>query len=277
MNLKIAFIHIGLSTLLFAGCSSNKNDDETLAETTETTEITKAIEEQKINAQNVFNSIPGPDKLADLINQTGLDYEGNLLNDPQNLNKYTSDDAKAINLGVYGGDMVYANVYEQTQESMLFLRCLNTLCRNLGITNSFDDKTADRLQNNKENKDSLLTIVSQSFNRADAFLRENQRHGTSALMVAGGWVEGLYLSAKVIEKSKNKRMIQEMSQQKKSLTDLIELVKSGKVNGSTFVLTGLQNLKTSYDKIQDGTTMTDEVFAEINTKVSALRAKLIAV
>ena len=68
-----------------------------------------------------------------------------------------------------------------------------------------------------------------------------------------------------------------MSQQKKSLTDLIELVKSGKVNGSTFVLTGLQNLKTSYDKIQDGTTMTDEVFAEINTKVSALRAKLIAV
>ena len=274
MNLKIAFVHIGLSALLFAGCSSNKNDDETLAETTETT---KAIEEQKINAQNVFNSIPGPDKLADLINQTGLDYEGTLLNDPQNLNKYTTDDAKAINLGVYGGDMVYANVYEQTQESMLFLKCLNTLCRNLGITDAFDDKTADRLQNNKDNKDSLLTIVSQSFNRADAFLRENQRHGTSALMVAGGWVEGLYLSAKVIEKSKNKRMIQEMSQQKKSLTDLIELVESGKVNGSTFVLDGLKDLKISYNKIPDGTNMIDEVFTEINTKVSALRAKLIAV
>jgi hypothetical protein len=179
-------------------------------------------------------------------------------------------------LGVYGGDMVYANVYEQTQESMLFLKCLNTLCRNLGITDAFDDKTADRLQANKENKDSLLTIVSQSFNRADAFLRENQRHGTSALMVAGGWIEGLFISAKVVEKSKNKRMIQKMSQQKKSLADLIELVESGHVSGATFVLDDLKNLKLTYDKIADNTTMTDEVFAEVNSKVSSLRAKLIA-
>ncbi len=274
MKFKNIFIQIGLSLLLLLGCTSNKNnDDETLAETTETT---KAIEEQKINAQNVFNSIPGPDELAELVNQTGLDYDGALLNDPQNLNKYTTDDARAINLGVYGGDMVYANVYEQTQESMLFLKCLNTLCRSLGITNAFDDKTADRLQNNKENKDSLLTIVSQSFNRADAFLRENQRHGTSALMVAGGWIEGLYLSGKVAERSKNKRMVQKMSQQKKSLNDLIELIANGKVAGATFVLEGLNDLKTSYDKIPEGTTMTDEVFAEINTKVFALRAKMIS-
>jgi hypothetical protein len=272
MSLKNIFIQIALSVLVLA-CSSTKNDDETLAETAETT---KAIEEQKINAQNVFNSIPGPDELTELVNQTGLDYDGTLLNDPQNLNKYTSDDAKAINLGVYGGDMVYANVYEQTQESMLFLKCLNTLCRNLGITDAFDDKTADRLQANKENKDSLLTIVSQSFNRADAFLRENQRHGTSALMVAGGWIEGLFISAKVVEKSKNKRMIQKMSQQKKSLADLIELVESGHVSGATFVLDDLKNLKLTYDKIADNTTMTDEVFAEVNSKVSSLRAKLIA-
>lgn len=68
-----------------------------------------------------------------------------------------------------------------------------------------------------------------------------------------------------------------MSQQKKSITDLIDLVESGKVSGNTFVLAGLKDLKTSYDKIADGTTMSDEVFTEINTKVSALRAKLIAV
>jgi len=274
MSFKHIIIQFSLGALLLA-CTSNKNnDEETLAETTETT---KAIEEQKINAQNVFNSIPGPSELSELVSQTGLDYDISLTNDPMNLNKYTSDDAKALNLGVYGGDMVYANVYEQTQESMSFLKCLNVLCRNLGITNSFDDKTADRLQANKENKDSLLTIVSQSFNKADQFLRDNQRRGTSALMVAGGWIEGLYISAKVAEKSKNKRMVQKMSQQKKSLSDLIELVESGKVGGVAYVLDGLKDLKLSYDKIADGATMSDEVFTEINTKVSALRAKLVAV
>jgi hypothetical protein len=273
MKLKSVFIVSILSALFFA-CSSNKNnEDETLAESNE---ITQAIEQQKITAQNVFISIPGPNELSDLISQTGLDYDASLLNVPENLNKYSSDNFKAINLGLYGADMVYTNVYEQSQESMLYLKCVNSLCRSLGITGAFDEKTAERLQDNKENKDSLLSIVSKSFTKADEFLRENQRTGISSLMVAGGWIEGLYLSGKVAEKAKTKRLIQKMSQQKKSLDDLIALVENGKVTGdATFVLEGLKDLKTSYEKIADNTTMSDEILAEINTKVFALRAKLI--
>ncbi len=275
MKFKNVFTIAVLSVLLFA-CSSNKNnEDETLAESNETTQ---AIEKQKITAQNVFISIPGPDELSDLISQTGLDYDASLLNVPENLNKYSSDNFKAINLGLYGADMVYTNVYEQSQESMLYLKCVNSLCRSLGITGAFDEKTAERLQDNKENKDSLLSIVSKSFTKADEFLRENQRPGTSSLMVAGGWIEGLYLSGKVAEKAKTKRLIQKMSQQKKSLDDLIVLLENGHVTGdATFVLEGLKDLKTSYEKIAENTTMSDEILAEINTKVFALRAKLILV
>ena len=95
-------------------------------------------------------------------------------------------------------------------------------------------------------------------------------------MVAGGWIEGLYLSGKVAEKAKTKKLIQKMSQQKKSLDDLIALVENGKVTGdASFILEGLKDLKTSYEKIADNTTMSDEILAEINTKVFALRAKLI--
>jgi hypothetical protein len=275
MKFTNIFIVTILSAFIFA-CSSNKNnDEETLAESNETT---AAIEQQKITAQNVFISIPGPNELSDLIAQTGLDYDASLLNDPENLNKYSSDNFKAINLGLYGADMVYTNVYEQSQESMLYLKCVNSLCRSLGITGAFDEKTAERLQDNKENKDSLLSIVSKSFTKADEFLRENQRPGTSSLMVAGGWIEGLYLSGKVAEKAKTKRLIQKMSQQKKSLDDLIALLENGHVTGdAAFVLEGLKDLKTSYEKIAENTTMSDEILAEINTKVFAIRAKLILV
>jgi hypothetical protein len=267
---------ITITSALFFACSSNKNnDDETLADSNETTQV---IEQQKINAQNVFTSIPGPDELSSLIAQTNLDYDASLLNNPDNLSKYTSDNFKAINLGLYGADMVYTNVYEQAQESMLYLKCVNSLCRSLGITGAFDEKTGERLQDNKENKDSLLSIVSKSFSRADEFLRENQRPGTSSLMVAGGWIEGLYLSGKVAEKAKTKKLIQKMSQQKKSISDLITLLENAKVTGDgAFVLEGLKDLKTTYEKIPDNTTMSDEILAEINTKVFALRAKLILV
>ncbi len=261
--------------MIFSCCSNKSNDDENFGETTETA---KVVEQQKISAQNVFTSIPGPSELSELIAQTNLDYDASLLNNPENLNKYTSDNFKAINLGLYGADMVYTNVYEQSQESMLYLKCVNSLCRSLGIAGAFDEKTADRLTNNKENKDSLLTIVSQSFNNADKFLRENQRPGTSSLMVAGGWLEGLYLSGKVAEKAKTKKLIEKMSKQRQSLQDLITLVENAKITGdATFVLDGLKDLKTSYDKIPDNTTMTDEMLAEINIKVFKLRAKLIIV
>ena len=275
MNMRHVLLITSLSVLLFA-CSSNKNnDEETLADSNE---ASQTIEQQKISAQNVFNSIPGPSELSNLIEQTGLDYNASLLNNPESINKYTSDNFKAINLGIYGADMVYTNVYEQSQESMLYLKCVNILCRSLGITGAFDDKTADRLEANKENRDSLLTIVSKSFTKADEFLRENQRPGTSALMVAGGWIEGLYLSAKVAEKSKNKRLIQKMSQQKKSLSDLIALLENASITGdATFVLVGLKDLKTSYEKIPDNTIMTDELFNEISIKVFQIRAKLINV
>jgi hypothetical protein len=275
MNFR-SFFAITFTSALFFACSSNKNnDEETLADSNETTQV---IEQQKINAQNVFTSIPGPDELSNLIAQTNLDYDASLLNNPDNLSKYNSDNFKAINLGLYGADMVYTNVYEQAQESMLYLKCVNSLCRSLGITGAFDEKTGERLQDNKENKDSLLSIVLKSFTKADEFLRENQRPGTSSLMVAGGWIEGLYLSGKVVEKAKTKKLIQKMSQQKKSLSDLITLVENSKVTGDgTFVLDGLKDLLVTYQKIADNTTMSDEILAEINTKVFALRAKLILV
>jgi len=272
MKVKNLLIAVVLSVMLFA-CSSSKNDDENFSETSETN---KVVEQQQISAQNVFTSIPGPDELSNLIQQTNLDYDASLLNDPEALKKYTSDNFKAINLGLYGADMVYTNVYEQSQESMLYLKCVNSLCTSLGVTGAFDGKTAERLENNKESKDSLLKIVSQSFKSADKFLRDNQRAGTSSLMVAGGWIEGLYLSGKVAEKAKTKKLIEKMSKQKQSIQDLIALVENAKVTGdATFVLDGLKDLKTSYDKIPDNTTMTDEMLAEINIKVFKLRAKLI--
>ncbi len=260
---------------LFAvSCTGGGNDDDIMNENADTT--AKIVEQTKISAQNVFNSIPGPAELTRLVEDAALDYDAAMLNNPDDLNKYVSDNFKALNLGVYGADMAYANIHQQSQESMLFLKCVNTLCKNLGIAGVFDEKTVDRLEANKDNKDSLLTIINKSFLQADQFLRENQRPHTSSLMVAGGWIEGLYLSAKVGTQSKSKKFIKKMSEQGQSLADLISMVETANVTGDgTFVLDGLKDLKTSYEKIQANMTMSDSVLTEIDQKVSALRKKII--
>ena len=264
-------------TLALASCGSdapvedNLDDNATVNDT-----ASKNLEQQRIAAQNVFNSIPGPSELGRLVDDAGLDYDATLPSDPGALNKYTSDNFKALNLGVYGAGMAYANVYSQSQDAMLYLKCVNSLCKNLGISGVFDEKTVDRLEANKDNKDSLLTIVSKSFREADKFLRENQRPQTSSLMVAGGWIEGLYLSAKVGMKSHNKKFIKKMSEEGPSLGDLITLVESAGVTGDgAFVAEDLKNLKLSYDKIPANMTMSDSMLVEIDAKVTALRKKII--
>jgi hypothetical protein len=265
---------IALVSALLGSCGNDTPPEDVLGENaTDTT--TKNLEQAKINAQNVFNSIPGPTELTRLVEDAALDYDGTLLNGTD-FNKYTSDNLKAINLGIYGGDLAYANVYDQSQDALLYLKCINSLCKKLGIADVFDDKTADRLQANRDNKDSLLTIVTKSFLQADKFLRENQRPHTSSLMVAGGWIEGLYLSAKVATKSKNKKFIKKMSEQGKSLDDLISLVENAGITGDgTFVAEGLKDLKASYDKVPANTAMDDAMLAEIDVKVTALRKKII--
>jgi hypothetical protein len=95
-------------------------------------------------------------------------------------------------------------------------------------------------------------------------------------MVAGGWIEGLYLSAKVGVQSKNKKFIKKMSEQGPSLTDLISLIQNANVTGdASFVLDGLKDLKTSYDKIPANAIMDDAMLADIDQKVTALRKKII--
>ena len=101
MEVKKLFVFISLSAALMS-CGSDASTEDVLDENTVTDTTSKDIEQQKISAQNVFNSIPGPSELTRLIEDAGLDYDPAVPSDPSALHKYTSDNFKALNLGVYG-------------------------------------------------------------------------------------------------------------------------------------------------------------------------------
>ena len=120
------------------------------------------------------------------------------------------------------------------------------------------------MESNQSNNDSILSIISDSYYETDAFLKENDRGGMSALMVAGGWLEGLHLAIKVYEKSpKNEQLRQRIADEKLTLENLIGLLESypGDENVKP-VLDEMLKLKSSYDKLQstsgDVTASTDE-------------------
>ena len=60
-------------------------------------------------------SIPSPVQTAFLLKKSGASYRNDILNSPNNISKYSTRFQKSINLGVYGADLGYCLIYNQSQ------------------------------------------------------------------------------------------------------------------------------------------------------------------
>ena len=159
---------------------------------------------------------------------------------------------------------------------MLFFKCVSILAKTLGVSNSFDEKMGDRMTANQENRDSTLSIISEAFKSADNTLRKNNRPGTSSLLIAGAWIEGLYVACQTAKETKSEPIVKEIFIQKESLTNLIDLLKSSKVSDeATYIITDLQSIKMMMDEKTDDV-FTLDALKKIDAKITELRTKVIS-
>ncbi len=231
----------------FAACGSSTDDGNDNA--VDTADAQSKVKDVK--AQNVFYSIPSPIETTTLLKAAGAKYNSKILNPIENASRYETVAAKALNLGIYGSDLSFTSIFDQTQESMLYLRCTNKLASGLGISGAFDETTTSRIEANMQDRDSLLAIISDSYWNADAYLKENGQPGVSALIVAGGWMEGLYIATQIAATTKNEGIATRIGEQKLSLENLIALLEGYKSENEAIpaILTQMQDLKKVFDAI----------------------------
>lgn len=219
--IALKFIAISTSAVMLTSCGgdSSKEDSEGLD-----TAVVAAV---KTKTQKVFFAIPSPLEIANLIKKSGANYDKSILNPVANASKYTTQAAMAVNLGIYGADLSYTSIFDQTQESLKYMTATKKLADGLGIGDAFTEETLSRLEKSMNNKDSLLQIVSDSYYNTDAFLKENDKGNISALVIAGGWLEGLYISIKIAEKStKNQDILKHIADQKLTIENLKGLLEN---------------------------------------------------
>jgi len=253
-------------------CGNEKQDDILVDDEIK---VETGLDSKKISAQNVFNSLPGRAEIVGLTENARAKYNAEILNNPENISNYVIESNMALNLGVYGADLYVTGVFEQTQESFLFLKAVNILAKNLGVNNAFDEAIVDRMEANKENRDSTMSIITQSFRKIDNYLVENGRPGTSSLVVAGSWIESIYLACNTAKETQNEPIVKEIFAQKESLKYVIELLQNSKISeDAKFIISDLINIKTLFDS------KSDEIFSiesikEIEQKITELRKKIV--
>ena len=178
-------------------------------------------------------SVPSPIQLAKVIQEIHLPYNKDLLNDVNKYQSYTTSFKQALNVGIYGANLGYINVFEQLPDAAAYFAAIRGLSQELGIMNSFNEETMKRIERNNGNKDSLLYIASIMYRESDQYLLNAERNETGALIIAGGWVEGLYLLTHIQPAGEVKPEIKDLiGQQKSSLNNLIEILRPhyGKVS-----------------------------------------------
>ncbi|MCZ4695657.1 hypothetical protein DWB61_13115 [Ancylomarina euxinus] len=175
--------------------------------------------------KNIFYNVPSPVEVTNIIQRMNLPYHPDLLNPSTNSDNYLTQADKALNMGVYGADLSYIRIYEQYQDAAKFLVVVKKFTRELGIPEEGERVIAKRLEENIQNQDSLLRIITETFTDSDSYLKENQRGSTAALIIFGGWIETLYLATNILDNSSPQNdMVKLIVEQRYSVKNLLALM-----------------------------------------------------
>jgi len=267
---QTTFIVLLFAFALYSCQGEQKNKDAKDEAVTETTNT-----EQTVTVADKEYPIPTSFEVTQMINKAGASYIYDLCNSVENVDKYFTEKEKAINLGIYGADLSYASTYQKKQETMLYLEASKKLIDDLNVATAFNKELAEKVEKNIDNKDTLITLISDSFYDTYEFLMDNGKDDLSVFVITGSWIEGLYITTQLtLNSQENDEMKEIIASQRESLNELMKIMEQNKENADMVdMMNKLGELKTEFDKI--GETMTDEQLEVIITKVEKIRNELI--
>jgi hypothetical protein len=273
-------------TLSSCGSSEKKSNDSD--------EFKEAEASLKATIEEVVYSIPSPTEIPYLIQQTGAEFNQNLINPRDKTDAYANRvDKAALNLGVYTADIGYLTSYDKTQEAIDYLNSCKILADNLGVIGSFDIDLLRRFEANISNKDSLAKLLDDTSKQTDRFLKDDSRNKLAALVVAGSFIEGLYISTGLVNSypkdvlPANVRdniltpVIQVILNQKKSVSDLLKMLSAvEQTDPVSSLVRDLQEMEKAYEALnieaqlesnRGDLVLTDKNLAEITVIVARMR------
>ena len=244
----VAFIMQGFTSCTM--CSRQNADGFDIPDVTH--EGDGALQVSQSAMENMVGNIASPIEMASLIKSLNVPFSQRYLASTKNVSNYHTSHEKAFNLGVFGCDLGYLNMYGKVSMVLDYISAIKNLADGINVGQFFDFSTLKRLATNNENVDSLVHISQQSFNKMDRYLQRNNRTNLSILMVAGVWVEGLYLSAQFLKERPNeKRLAESIAEQKVMLDQLILILNNfSREQYIANLLVELNAIKSLYDGIK---------------------------
>ncbi len=169
--------------------------------------------------------MPTPNELFSLVRDMAGDGHRRLLSPAANADRYVTRKARALNFGIYSTDLVYASYFKLNVEVARYYLTAKKLAEGLGLARAFTDADFVRLEANLARGDSLEVISNEAYMRAYEQLQNEEMGSTLMLVLAGGWVESMYLVIRQIESfGPSEVLLARVAEQKVTMEHLIQMM-----------------------------------------------------
>lgn len=271
MKKTIAALLLPFLMFGFVSLNSCKNKKQKEIKKVEMEQV-KTIEGQI--ESNVY-PLPTSAEVIDMLKDLEVGYIFGITNPVSNSKRYFSSTSKSINLGVFGADLSYATLYNIQQEVINYLDAIRILANELNMSQIYDETLYDKIKLNFDNRDELVKILTEAFEKTYAYLSDNQQQSLALLVVGGAWVEGMYLTTHVSEAAYQVAGISKnLLEQKKSFELYLEITKPYENDPAlSDFLKKLEPIKTVYNGL--GTSLTEQNIKDITKAIELVRGQIV--
>lgn len=255
-TISVAFF---LTGLILQGCGSgDQKEEEGKAKEKEKVEKTSPSEEKAMpdTARKAYYQVPTPNQMFEIIQELGGEPESGLLHETEKVDDYVGTRKKAINFGVYSTDLAYTSIFDMGSKALKYFSTVEKLGEDLGISSVIDKETVENLKKNIDKSDTLANISKETYFRAYQRLGANDREDVLAMIVAGGWVEGLYLTTHMVDSfDKGDPIVRRIVDQRFTLDNILKFMeqhqdKSG-VARTMKELKGIEAVYEGFKKVEE--------------------------
>lgn len=270
---KFSFIILmATAVVLLAGCSGNSNKKEQNSSLV----YTLKKDQVKTEVAEFVYPLPTAFEVTQMLNRIGASYILSLSNPAENAEKYFTEKSRALNLGVYSADLSYASTYNQKQITIDYMNASNKLIEELDFSDAIDENLPEKIEQAENDKDQMIELITNTFYNTYEFLNKTNRGSVSVLVLAGSWVEGLYIAMHISEDTYNNvEMVKMVMDQKEPLQKLMDLItEHASDNAVAETGTLLTPIHTIYSELGEGSISQSQMEA-IAAEVAGIREQIV--
>lgn len=270
---RLLFVFLPLvvfSLTVATSCKGNRSgDSQKKVDSEEVETLTKELEE-------AVYPLPTSAEVIRMLTELEVGYIIGISNPPQNVHNYITSRQMALNMGIYGADLSYATLYNMEQEALDYLESIRVLANELNMSTLYNERLYNEIKQSYDDRDRLVSILTSAFNGTYKYLSENDQEAQALMVVAGAWVEGMYITTHISETVYHvEGMVRVLMEQKKSFELFLEIAKPHSEEPSVSdILRILEPVRVIYEGVDDSITVKD--VEDITLAIEKVRDELIS-